>query len=795
MLISLEWLRQYVEIKETVEELSSSLTMIGQEVEGIEVQGKNLTNVVVGEIIEFGRHPDSENLTLLKVNVGEEVPLQIVCGAKNHKLFDKVVVAKIGANLPGDFKIKKNKIRGIESEGMLCSELELGLGKDSEGIIILSNDSEIGVEYREVLGLKDTIFELEITPNRPDCLSHIGIAREIAAYYKRSVKYPPINLNETLEKLDKNISLEINNKELCPGYTGRYIKNIKVTESPLWLKKRINAMGLKSINNIVDLSNFVMFEYNNPIHVYDVDKIAEKSITVRTAKENERVVTLDGIERELNGELVVADTEKILSIAGIIGGVGAEVDENTKNIFIEVAYFTPENIRKTSKKLGVSTDASYRFERGVDSKNIKLVLDRMASLVVEECGGENLNGIISEVNKNTEKVEIPLNINKLCSFIGKKIDFDEIGRILTSLNLELRILTTTQILVIPPSYREDLKRTEDIYEEIIRMYGFENIEDIMPSEEIRAGKKDDKIEIVDKIKNILKESGLQEVINYSFISKKAIEILGVEEKTIEIINPINEEFAVMRPTLTYSLLTNIKDNLNRNQDSLAFYEVSKIFLESSELANEEYRVGIALSGKEERSLWDSKAKSYDFYTLKGYVEVFLEKLGISNYSLVKTLDKNFHPGRAADIYIGKEYLGTFGEIHPKVAENMDIKKERAYIAELNLTKLINYIKIKFKYKKIVKYPEVTRDLAILLDETILVGTMITEIKKTNKLVENVNLFDVYQGENIEKGKKSIALEIVLRKESGTLEESEIKETIDKILNLIDVKYNGQIRQV
>lgn len=795
MLISLEWLRQYVEIKETVEELSSALTMIGQEVEGIEIQGKNLGNVVVGEIIEFGKHPESENLTLLKINIGNETPLQIVCGATNHRLFDKVVVAKIGANLPGDFKIKKSKIRGIESEGMLCSEAELGLGKDSDGIIILSKDVEIGLEYRELLELKDTIFELEITPNRPDCLSHIGIAREIAAYYQRSIKYPSINSNEILEGIEKNFSFEIENKELCLGYTGRYIKNIKVEESPVWLKRRINAMGLKSVNNVVDLSNFVMFEYNNPIHVYDADKIAEKRIVVRTAKKNEKILTLDGIERELNGELVIADSEKILSIAGIIGGTVAEVDENTKNIFIEVAYFTPENIRKTSKNLGVSTDASYRFERGVDFKNIKLVLDRMAGLVVEECGGENLNGILSYLNKKSEKIEIALDITKLCNFIGKEIGFDEIGRILASLNLELKIISTSKISVIPPSYREDLKRTEDIYEEIIRMYGFENIEDVMPKEEIKPGKKDSKIEMVDKIKNILKESGLQEVINYSFISKKAIEILGISEKTIEIINPINEDFAVMRPTLRYSLLANIRDNLNRNQDSLTLYEVSKVFLKSPELANEEYRIGMALSGKEERTLWNSKPQSYDFYTLKGYVEALLEKLGISSYSFIKTLDKNFHPGRAADLYIGKECLGTFGEIHPELAKKMDIKRERAYIAEFNLTRLITYSKTKFKYKKIVKYPEVTRDLAILLDETTLVGTMITEVKKLNKLIEDVNIFDVYQGKNIEEGKKSVALEIVLRKEDGTLDENEIKEVVDKILNLIDVKFNGQIRQV
>lgn len=794
MLISLDWLKQYVEIKEDVKDLEKALTMIGQEVEGIEVQGKDLNNVVIGKIIEFAKHPEAEKLTLLKVSIGEEKILQIVCGAPNHKLGDKVVVAKIGAVLPGDFKIKKSKIRGVESEGMLCSEVELGLGKDGDGIIILPEEAEIGLEYSEFLELNDVIFELEITPNRPDCLSHIGIAREVAAYYRRNVRYPSSNVNEVMENIENIMSAKVENKEKCPVYMGRYIKNVKVQESPEWLKKRINAMGLKSINNIVDLTNFVMFEYNQPIHAFDADKISNNSIIVRNAEPGEKIITLDGIERELNDELVIADTEKPIAIAGIIGGKNSEVDENTTNIFLEVAYFSPQNIRKTSKKLGISTDASYRFERGIDSESLEIVLERISCLIEKNCGGETLKGKVFENFKKYEKIEIPLDIPKLNSFIGKKIPFDEIGAILTNLNLEIKTIDMTHLIVTPPSYRGDLTRTEDLYEEIIRMYGFENIEDVMPKENIAPGKKDKKIELVDNTKEVLKNIGLQEVINYSFISKEAIEILGIKEKTIEIMNPINEDFMIMRPTLIYSLLANIRDNFNRNQDNLKFYEVSKVFLPAENLALEEYRVAIAISGKKMRTLWDSKPESYDFYSIKGHVELFLEKIGILKYTLVRTENVHFHPGRAGDIYIGRELIGTFGEIHPDLAEKMDIKKERAYIAELNLNLVEKYAKNKIKYEKIIKYPEVTRDLAVLLDEKILVGEMIGEIKKISTFIEKVNIFDIYQGTNIEQGKKSVAIGLVLRKPSGTLEENDITEIIEKILELIGRKYNGQIRQ-
>ena len=794
MLISLEWLKEYVDIKEDVKELENALTMIGQEVEAITIQGKDLDNVVIGKIVEYGKHPNSEKLTLTKVDVGEEEPLQIVCGAPNHKLGDKVIVARIGAVLPGNFKIGKSKIRDIESYGMLCSEVELGIGSDASGIVILPEDAPIGEEYRKYANLNDVIFELEITPNRPDCLSHIGIAREIAAYYRRKVKYPSFDVFETLEDVSNNVRIEIEDKERCKRFAGRVMRNITVKESPEWLKRRIKSMGLNPVNNIVDATNFVMFEYNQPIHTYDLSKIKDMTLVVRAAKKGEKLTTLMGDELELDGELVIADSEKPLSIAGVMGGLDSGITNETKDIFIEVAYFTPENIRETGKKLGITSESGYRNERGTDIENVAEVLDRVTSLIYEIAEG-NIVGKAKDIYPvKFSKIEIPLDIKKFRKFMGKDIDAQEVAKILTNLGLEIKAIGQETAVVTPPSYRQDLTRSADLYEEIIRMYGFENIEAKMPVENITAGVKAEPIRLMDESKSILAKIGLQEVINYSFIDKTAKDILHIEDEVIMIKNPIAETMSMMRPSLVYSILTNIRENLNRNQDLLKIFEVAKVFKKAEELAQEDIHVAIGICGRDHRTLWNPKPEAYDFYMLKGYVEEYFDYIGMKKYKLERTANLNFHPGRAADIKIGKVVVGTFGEIHPDVAEKMDIKKERAYVAEINLTLLKQYISKKFKYERIVKYPEVTRDLAVVLDDSVLVGDMIDMIKRSSDFIETVELFDIYKGEHIEAGKKSVAIGLTLRNKVGTLNEEDINKVIDKVLNIIRTKFAGEIRQ-
>ncbi len=795
MLISLDWLKQYVDIDENIKELENTLTMIGQEVEAIEVQGAHLDNVVVGQVVEYGKHPDSEKLSLLKVDAGDAESLQIICGATNHKEGDKVVVAKIGAVLPGDFKIKKAKVRGVESFGMLCSEVELGIGEDADGIIILPEDAPVGTEYRKYMGLDDTIFELEITPNRPDCLSHIGIAREVAAYYGRKVKYPKYELEEVIEPTSDNVTVDIQDKERCKRYTARVLKNVKVGESPEWLKKRLRAIGLRPINNIVDVTNFVMFEYNHPMHAFDLQKLSGNKIVIREAEAGEKIVTLDGEERELNNkELVIADEEKAVAIAGIMGGENTQVDEETTDLLLEVAYFTPENIRSTSKALGLSSDSSYRFERGIDRDNSEEVINRAASLMKEVAGGEILNGNTDKYIEKFEEREVTLDLGKLNKFVGKEITLEEVGEILRNLGLEIKTSAGNIITVCPPSYRGDLTRAADLYEEVIRMYGFENIEDKMPTANIEAGSKDEETMVVENMKGALVELGLQEVINYSFIPVNALEKVKVEAETISIKNPLNEDMTVMRPTLIYSLLSNIRDNFNRNQFDLKLFEVSRTFTPAEELANEDLKVAIALAGRASKDLWDAKPEAHDFYDLKGYVENFLGLMGMNRFQLDRSENPTFHPGRSADIKMGRDIVGTFGEIHPDVAENMGIKKERAYVAELDVAKILKYGKAGIKYERIVKFPEVTRDLAILVDADVLVGNMVADIKKSSNIIENVELFDVYVGERVEEGKKSVAVQVSMRKATGTLEEKEITGAIEKILGTIKKRYNGEIRQ-
>ena len=799
MLISLNWLKQYVDIKESVEEIANALTMIGQEVEAIDIQGKDLGNVVIGQIVEFDKHPNSDRLTLLKVNVGEEEPLQIICGATNHKLNDKVVVAKIGAVLPGNFKIKKSKIRDVESFGMLCSEAELGLAKESEGIIILPEDAPIGKEYREYAGLNDVIFELEITPNRPDCLSHIGIAREVAAYYNRKVKYPVIEIAETIESVNTVIKVNIEDKERCKRYLGRVIKNVKIKESPEWLKTRIRAMGLNPINNVVDVTNFVMFEYNQPMHAFDLDKV-EGNITIRAAKENEEITTLDGVERVLkNGELVIADDEKAIAIGGVIGGQNTQIDNDTKNIFVEVAYFTPENIRRESRDLGIFTDSAYRNERGMDVENLAVVMNRAVSLLAEVAEGEVLSEVIDKYVEKPKRAEISLNLEKLNKFIGKTLTYEEVGKILTHLDIELKPLGDGTMLLIPPSYRADLTRPADIYEEVIRMYGFDNIEAKMPVMSIESGEENTNFKISRIVREILKELALNEVINYSFIPKFTKELFNFGDEVIEIKNPLSEDMAVMRPTLLYSLITNVRDNINRNQTDLKLFEISKTFKKLGEgqngLAIEDLKIALILSGREEKNLWNQSKSDYSFYDLKGYLEFLLERLNVTKYSLTRlTNNKNFHPGASAEIKIGEDVIGVLGELHPNLVNYFGIKREKVFFAELNLTSLLKYIKIKVNYETISKYPEVLRDLAITLDKSVLVGEMVKEIKKKVNLIEKIDIFDVYSGDKIDKDKKSVAMSIVLRDKNRTLTDEDIDKAMTAILELIKDKYNGEIRK-
>lgn len=799
MLISLNWLKQYIDLDGIeINEMENSLTMIGQEVEKIEIAGSNLENVVTAKIIEKEMHPDSDHLTVCKVDNGKEI-LQIVCGASNHKAGDKVVLAQIGAKLSEDFVIKKGKIRGKESCGMLCSEAELGIGSDKDGIIILPEDAPIGVPFKDYLGINDTVFELEITPNRPDCLSHIGIARELSAYYGKELKYPETEIkSEISEKTSDNVKVSIEDSNLSRRYVTRILKNVTVKESPKWLKERIEAVGLRSINNIVDVSNFILMEMNHPNHVFDLDKIEGNEIKVKSAVKGDKLVTLDEQERELeDGDIVICDSKKILALGGVMGGLDSEVTDNTKNILLEVAQFNPQNVRKTSRRLTLSSDSSYRFERGIDVENSIKVINRLANLIQEVAGGEILNGYVDVYPVPHENKVAELNFERLNRFVGKVIPREKVIEILRNLEIDVKDNGETLTLTAP-SYRGDLELEQDYFEEVIRMYGFDNIENILPRVDINKNSTLDTTKLTDRVKTICASVGLKEVINYSFIPKDALQKLkftGVsEDKLIDISNPITEDFVTMRPTLLYSLIKNAKDNMNRNVSNIRFFEVSRTFEKAEELAKEDIKVGIILAGENDKTLWNPKPVHYDFYDLKGIVEEIFSKLKFQNFSIKRSVQTEFHPGRSADVFVGKEYIGSFGEIHPDVLENFGLNKKTVLVAEFNIELIKKYINKPFVYQGIVKYPAVPRDLALVMNENILVGDVLKTIEKIDKKVEKVELFDIYQGIGVEPGKKSVAISILLRDNSKTLEEKEINDIIDKILAKMKKDYMAELRQ-
>ena len=799
MLISLNWLKQYIDLDGIeINEMENALTMIGQEVEKIEVLGENLENVVTAQIIEKEIHPDSDHLTICKVDNGKEI-LQIVCGAPNHKAGDKVVLAQVGAKLAPDFVIKKGKIRGVESNGMLCSEEELNIGKDSDGIMILPEDTPVGVPMKEYLGINDTVFELEITPNRPDCLSHIGIARELGAYYNKEVKYPSFVINsESSKKTADNISVEIEDSNLAKRYVARIIKNVTVKESPKWLKERVESIGIRSINNIVDASNFIMMELNQPNHTFDLDKIEGGKIVVRAGHENEKLVTLDEQERELNSDdIVISDGVKAVALGGVMGGQNSEITENTKNILLEVANFNSQNVRKTSRRLTLFSESSYRFERRVDEENAINVINRLANIIQEVAGGEILEGAVDNYPVPYKKKTATLNFERLNRFVGKNIPRETVIGILT--RLEIEVVDNGETLTLTaPTYRDDLENEQDYFEEVIRMYGFDNIENILPKLDISEKPVIDTTKLSTQVKLIAANAGLKEVINYSFVPKDAMEKIkytSVErENLIDLLRPITEDFVTLRPTLLYSLLKNAKENMNRNATNIRFFEVSRTFVKAEELAKEEVKLGIILAGENNKTLWNPKPVPYDFYDLKGIVEEIFTQLKFNNYMIKRSEQSQYHPGRSVDVFVGRELIGSFGEIHPDVLENFDLGKTSVLVGEFNIDLIQKYISKKIKYQGIVKYPSVPRDFAFVMREDILVGDVLKTIQKVDKKIEKVELFDIYQGAGVLPGMKSVAISVILRDKNKTLEEKEIVDISNKIVAKVEKDYGAVLRK-
>lgn len=797
MLVPVKWLKEYVDIDIDSKELADKLTMSGSHVDSIESVDKGIEKVVVGKILNIEKHPNADKLVITTVDVGEE-RLQIVTGATNIKVGDYVPVALVGAKLPGGMKIKKSKLRGIESYGMLCSAEELGIDEDllpkelKGGIYILSEEYPLGSDIKEVLELYGEIIEFEITPNRPDCLSIVGMARETAATLGKKLKYPEIKINKEVDDIADYVNdIEVHDKDLCKRYYARVVKDIKLKSSPAWIQRRLIESGVRPINNIVDITNYVMLELGQPIHAFDLDKINGRKIIVRRAKEGEKIITLDGVERELKDSmLVIADVDKPIAIAGVMGGENSEVSEETTTILIESANFNGRSVRLTSKGVGLRTEASARFEKDLDPSLVDKACNRVCQLIEEIGAGTVVKGSIDIYEDKVEEREITLRPEKVNNLLGVEIKVDDMLKILNSLELKAEYENDI-IHVTVPTFRKDIELEADLIEEIGRIYGFDNIQSKPLIGTLTRGEKSKIRKIEDITKDILKGLGLNEITTYSFISPKAYDKINLPEDSmkrncIRIMNPLGEDYSVMRTTLIPNMIEVLTRNYNYGVNRAWAYEIGNIFI-PKKLPVEELPYEI-------RTLCIGMYGLIDFFDIKGIVDTMLKKLGIIDCEYIREENHNtFHPGRTANIIKGNNVLGVIGEIHPKVLENYDIK-ERLYIAELDFEIIAFLTNLEKKYKPLPKYPAINRDIALVVDKDI----MVKEIEKIiwengSGIVEDVKLFDVYMGKQIPHGKKSVAYSITYRSYEKTLTDEEVTKVHDKIVNELEIQLNASLR--
>jgi phenylalanyl-tRNA synthetase beta chain len=806
MLVSLRWLKDYVDVELGPGELADRLTMAGLEVDSVRKVGPEFTNVVVAKILSIRPHPSADKLSLCEVTTGDKT-YSVVCGAKNMKIDDIVPLALVGATIPGGYTIKSSKIRGEKSYGMLCSEDELGLGEEASGIMILPEGLSLGEDLTDALDLKDTVFDIGITPNRSDCLGIIGIAREVAVITGEKLRYPRILISESEDDITDITSVEILNPDLCPRYTARLIKNVNVKPSPRWMRLRLEAVGLRAINNIVDITNFVMMEFGQPLHAFDFRFLEEGKIIVRGAKEGEEFVSLDGKERMLRADtLMICDGVKPVAVAGIMGGLNSEVIDDTEMVLLESAYFDPTSIRKTSKWLGMGTDASFRFERGVDPEGVVRASARAAQLIAALSGGKICKNYIDKYPKRIKPVKnIPLRIKKVNEILGIKVKADEIKKILKNLEMTVNKVESGNYHVTPPTFRVDISREIDLIEEIVRIYGYDSIPTSLPAVSMRPDIRSKEKTLEDKIRDILNGQGYSEVINYSFITPESANILGLEKndegrKFVIIKNPLTEDQSVMRTGLVYGLLDTMRKNANVGCFDLKIFEKGNVFIlqDKGELPLENERIAGLITGSRYENLWYFKGLLSDFYDLKGCVENLFDGLMIKNVKFKTDAKVPFlHPGKSSAVFVDNKEIGFVGEVHPEILEKMNLKRN-AVIFELDFDFLSNiYNNTKSSvYKEIPKFPSITRDVAFLVGKDFDGGRIEALVfEKNEDLLEKVVVFDVYCGKNIPDGMKSIALRFTYRSPDKTLTDDEVDKVhnriAERVVNLTKAKIRGK----
>ena len=801
MIVTYNWLKEFVDFDLSPDALAELLTMIGLEVEGVQKIGADLDEVVVAIVREKAQHPNADKLSLCQVDNGKEV-LTIVCGAQNFKAGDTVALAQIGAVLPGDFRIKRSKIRGAESFGMLCSEKELGLADESEGIMILPSDLPLGAPAFEALGLKDVIFEIGLTPNRADCLSMIGIAREIAAMLGQKVKYPSYDVMENGPAIDTVARISVRDAKLCPRYMARYLTGCTVGPSPSWMVNRLNAVGIRSINNVVDITNYVLLEFGHPLHAFDHRLLAGGSVIVERAADGEKFVTLDEQERELvNQDLTIRDAEKAIALAGIMGGENSEITDSTTDILLESAYFEPSAIRRTARRLGMHTEASHRFERGADISILPRALDRAATLMAELAGGKLAVGSIDVYPTPVHPRVISVRIDRIACILGIEIPLDEVIRIFHNLEFTVQCPEPGILYVTVPTYRVDIEREIDLIEEVARLNGYEKIPVTMPKIRAFSDRPSSHQVLERKLRELLVAHGLSEVITYSFVNPSVFNKILLDENDprrypVEVLNPLSEDQAVMRTTLLPGLLDVTARNLSFRLLNVQVFELRRIYLPvaGSELPVEPVYAAGVLTGSRDPESWNRTTEPFDFYDVKGILENIFESLGISGVLFeARELAAYYHPGKACNVYSGQVHIGSFGEIHPTVQENYGIEKPLYYF-EINFEKLLSLCTEVTSVSPPPRFPDTFRDIAMLVQDEIETGVVLDCIRGNKiKEMENVELFDLYKGSGIPEGHKSIAVRVRYRSPERTLTDEEVNRYQEQVVQSVLKKINVTIR--
>jgi phenylalanyl-tRNA synthetase beta chain len=799
--ISLSWLKDYVDLDGiNVKDIIEKLTMSGLEVEDYVNQLEIYKDFIVGEVTSKEKHPKADKLYVCKVNTGTE-ELQVVCGAPNVNKGQKVIFAPVGTIIPvNGMKLTKAKIRGTTSFGMICSEAELKLGNDESGILVLDKNLKTGTPLTEALELDDIIFEIAVTPNRPDALSHIGVARDLSAIFGLDLKLPNTNLAES-EKASKDYaSVEIMDAENCPRYSARIVKNIQIRESPEWLKNRISKVGLRPINNIVDITNYIMYECGQPLHAFELERLAGKKIIVKSTNKESEFTTLDSKVRKLPaGTLMICDAEKEVAIAGVMGGENSEVSNRTKNILLESAHFNPSSIRKTSRELGLTTDASYRFERTVDPNNTDFAVNRAAKLIAEISGGEVLKSLIDVYPYKITRKEVSLRFSRLKKLLGYEIPKNKIYSILERLGLTVSNESEGKLRILVPTYRPDILREVDVIEEIARIYGYNNIPAVSKVS-ITLGEKYDESEFTDSIRNILTSLGLFEILNNPLQDEKSAKLTG---KPVKLLNPLSLDMAYLRTSLIPGALRAIAHNIRNGQKNLAFFEIGNVFnlyteesIKSFENFSEERRLLLILSGKEREKGWNTPQKEVDFFSLKGLVDSFLTKFPLDNV----LNDSYYHSADTIYAYyftknLNNNVIGSGGIIKKDVLKQFDIGQD-VFCFEFNLEYLRNVSGNGRYYSEPIKYPKVIRDFAFIFDKSITYEEVIRFIKKKgSELLKEVKLFDLFEQESIGKNKKSMAFTLEYQSENRTLTEEEVEKEFSSLISSIEKKFDAKLRGV